>query len=91
MKEYEIDYKSMFENLSKRLDVLLKMDEEYFALIRLMDEQKRYTEIAGKHLFDFKKSEQIKALKLLTAFGALCKTLCEKYSLLDEEEGVDDA
>lgn len=86
MDEHNIDYKAMFENLTKRIDALLKADEEFFALSRLVNEQRPYVEKAGKHLLEFKKSEQIKVLRILSVYGSLCKTLCEKYSLLDEEE-----
>lgn len=89
MDEYNVDYKTMFENIAKRLDDLLKKDEEYFALVKLMNEQKPYIEKVAKHSLNFKKNEQIKLMKILSSYGSLCKILCEKYSLIVEDEDVD--
>jgi len=85
----ELDYKKMFEEMSRRIDALFKMDNEYFALMKLMNEQKSYTEKIAKVFLELKKSDQINVLKILTAHGSLCKNLCEKYSLFDDEEDVD--
>lgn len=89
MNEYNIDYKAMFEDLAKRFNALLKADEEFFALTKLVNEQNCYTEKAIKHFNGLKRNEQIELLRILSAYGALCKTLCEKYSLFDDEEGGD--
>lgn len=90
MDNYEIDYKQLFEQMKERVESLLKADEEFFALINLTTELKPYCDIVTKHMFDIKKADQIKILKLLVPYGTLCKTLCEKYSLLDEEIGGDE-
>lgn len=90
MNEYNIDYEAMFKELSERFNALLKMDEEFFALLELANEQARYSAKAAEHFMKFKKSDQIKLLRTTTAHGAVCKALCEKYSLFDdEEEGVE--
>ena len=87
MNDYEIDYKAMIEQMRNRIEELLKADEEYFALSKLVNEQKVFVEIVGKNLFDMKKTDQINALRILVSYGTLCKTLCDKYSLLDDGGG----
>lgn len=89
MNEYDIDYKAMFKEIRERFDTFLKMDEEFFALLELANEQARYSAKAAEHFMKFKKNDQIKLLRTTTAHGAVCKALCEKYSLFDDEEDDD--
>jgi len=82
----EIDYKAMFEEMAKRVRELLKADEEYFALIRLTQEQAKYTTAVNSNLLKLPKSEQIALLRALSNFGAIAETICKKHNLLTEED-----
>ena len=84
--DYNLDYKLMFEELQKRFEQFLKADDEYFDLIQTLITQNPYTDAVCENLLKLRKTDQIKALKVIVGYGELCKKLCAKYNLLVEEE-----
>ena len=85
-KDCEIDYEKVSIGLAKKLENMMKEDEEYFALLKAIDATSKYATLLSKNMMNMKKSDQIKALRLSAALGEVAKELCEKYSFSDEEE-----
>lgn len=76
----------MFESLSKRIEKLMQQDDEYFSLMQTVQTLNPYTNVVCENLLKLKKQDQINALKVIVGYGELCKKLCAKYNLIDDEE-----
>ena len=90
MNEQTLDYKKMFENLQNMINNKLKQEQEYFSLLREIDELKPYSAMAAAHMLNMKIADQIMLLKCIEMTGVVSKKLCEKYSFDEEGEQADD-
>ena len=77
----ELDYKAMFDSLFERVQSLLQADEEYFALLTVISEKSKYTDAISKQIFNFKKQDQLKILRLTAQSVLLSEELCLKYGI----------
>ena len=82
----EIDYKSMFEVMSKRLEAALRSDKEYFSLLATVSDKAKYTEAACSVMLKFPKTDQIQVLKAMAQLGLVAEELCRKHNIDPGEE-----
>ncbi len=77
----ELDYNATIESLFERVQSLLQADEEYFALLTVISEKGKYTDAVSKQIFNFRKQDQLKILRLAAQSVLLSEELCLKYGI----------
>jgi hypothetical protein len=85
MSEYQLDYEKMFKQISARVEQILADDEEYFALQGKILDLSQYNTKTSQNLYKMSKHDQIEVMRLVVKLSELSKSLCEKYSFIDEE------
>ena len=81
LNDGELDYRAMFEALSKRANAMLAAHEEYLFLIGEISSKSNVTSLVNKNLFQFKISDQIKLLRTTHQMVIVAEELCQKYDL----------
>ena len=83
---YDIDYKSMFENLKKFVQNHFEVENEFFSLTRELGELQPYSNEFSENMFKMKMVDQVKVMRIAVELGKLQKELCEKYGFDSDVE-----
>lgn len=78
-KNYDIDYKALFEQAMKKVREQANQQDEYSALMQQCNELAKYSTIISNRLLQMKLSDQITLMKAAVHMNQVSKQLCQKY------------
>lgn len=84
MDKFEIDYQAAFEEMKRRFDNYMNLQNEYYALLDEINELSKYSTFVTKNILKLPMLDQMKILKLSVKMGRVAKQLCEKHDIGDE-------
>ena len=88
--EDKMDYKTMFENTFKELNERLRIEKEYFELLKNFESSSVSAGLmnaVSTKMPEMSMADQTMLLKMHTSMNELYKYLFDKYELEEEEDG----
>ena len=89
MKDYEIDYKKMFEESQATINSLFDIQHEFFDLLKYVSENTKFSSPIPDNLFKMNLPDQVLYLRAIKKNLEICEYLVKKYGF-EVEEGERD-